>query len=487
MNGMASWGQWIQLAAQNASEAAMDGLSRWQPAEPQRGNFRRSAHQGEDGNFRFMPGQRPARKSTSALAEAMRQRGGVQAVAEAGDGGSAEGSQFLSTDTAGNGPTLLQHREHGDSQPRMQKSSSFGSLRGGQKTRRLSVPAMPSMSPSKGPGASPGGVSQQSSGAPWASQLGNEFTSFIYRGQGPAGARKDEKPRRSPKNYDQGRRPHRPVWAHPAQSFLKQWFASWISSTGFTQEQIRFAGSQMVNVEVSSLSGQETQHLLDAFFVVQGVEVLVKVMVVGLHEEGEKVNLIAEGATTKCRWETAAQCVTAAARASIGQPLEDLIAALLSAFQAAPNEEAHFEKQRERRHSLSTCSVVSEELPSTCVTPRDGDHSPARTEVSCCTSVSARPAAPPSAGDSFRMWLRSRPPLLRFQAASRGLAWDFPPSRAEKHELLLLQLFSQEAERHQEMETVRRRSSLAPSTASSSKPVQYRSLRGSRSMSSAAF
>ncbi|CAE8679148.1 unnamed protein product, partial [Polarella glacialis] len=48
---------------------------------------------------------------------------------------------------------------------------------------------------------------------------------------------------------------------------------------------------------------------------------------------------------------------------------------------------------------------------------------------------------------SFEEWLADRPPLFRFEGKAGGLAWEFPLSRIEKKELLLLQLLAEEAER----------------------------------------
>jgi hypothetical protein len=406
---MAAWGQWIQQAAESATQAAAEGIARFQAPGPEQ----------------RLPGSGTARSRPPYVAE----------------------------DSASN-PTLLQRRG-------------------------------------------------KSSGGKLASHIGKDFTSFLSRGQPAAGdGRKEEreKPvRRSPEHREQAWQTMSEAekrvylrWiygkkAHPASLYLKQWFASWAASTGVTKDQIRFSDSSIVNFEVSDSTGLEATQLLDAFFVVQGVEVLIKVTVANLSGGGE-VKLTAEGATTKCRWEIAAHCVTAAVASAVGLPLEEMLSALLTGWHAAPDEALG----RQRRHSVST---TSEELPSSCFTPRDVPEgtSPSRSEVSVGTSVSSRPymaresLVPVSAGESFRRWLTSRPPLLRFQSAARGLAWDYPLSRVEKHELLLLQLFSQEAERQAEIKAVRRRSSVAPSSIATPRPLQHRSLRGCRSMSSAAF
>lgn len=52
---------------------------------------------------------------------------------------------------------------------------------------------------------------------------------------------------------------------------------------------------------------------------------------------------------------------------------------------------------------------------------------------------------------SFADWLSDRPPLWRFDHASSGLAWDYPPSKVEKRELLVLHLVAEEEERREEL------------------------------------
>mmetsp|Transcript_99945 Transcript_99945/g.158179 ORF Transcript_99945/g.158179 Transcript_99945/m.158179 type:complete len:211 (-) Transcript_99945:79-711(-) len=70
---------------------------------------------------------------------------------------------------------------------------------------------------------------------------------------------------------------------------------------------------------------------------------------------------------------------------------------------------------------------------------------------------------------SFVEWLRWRPPFLRFEGKSKGLAWDFPLARHEKRELLLLVMMGAEKElrkgSHEEIRNVISTASSAQSEA----------------------
>merc|ERR1719215_2447109 len=55
-----------------------------------------------------------------------------------------------------------------------------------------------------------------------------------------------------------------------------------------------------------------------------------------------------------------------------------------------------------------------------------------------------KPLSKQSAG--FVEWLRWRPPFLRFEGKSKGLAWDYPLAKSEKRELLLLVMLGVEKE-----------------------------------------
>lgn len=300
---------------------------------------------------------------------------------------------------------------------------------------------------------------QQQSWSNALGKIGGEFTSFLSRGQAsPAQQPSASSIRAEAASGSAGRGRATPGRAqvHPAPVFLKQWQAAWAAATGFTAEQVRLIGSHVVHGEAMA-----DVSVLVVTYVLQGVEVLVRVTISGLQGwaegNGTPVILTADGAMTKCRWELAERCVAAANRAAEGQPLEELLAALLSMWH---------------------CDRGGTEPPSGCTSPQHSTDvpeglSPSRSEGSfiSSTAASSRPQTSrgtcheqrDTAGDSFRMWLGSRPPLLRFQHASRGLAWDHPPTKAEKHEILLLQLFSQEAERQAEIDDVRTRVSKAPS------------------------
>jgi len=62
---------------------------------------------------------------------------------------------------------------------------------------------------------------------------------------------------------------------------------------------------------------------------------------------------------------------------------------------------------------------------------------------------------------SFGDWLKSRRPTWRFENGGAGLAWDYPTTKAEKREMLLLNIIAEEGERRAEMADLMRRQQTA--------------------------
>ncbi|CAE7524947.1 Epn3, partial [Symbiodinium sp. CCMP2456] len=67
---------------------------------------------------------------------------------------------------------------------------------------------------------------------------------------------------------------------------------------------------------------------------------------------------------------------------------------------------------------------------------------------------------------SFRAWLEQRPPLLRFGAWEQK-AWDFPLSRPEKQDLVILNLTSELDKAHRSLEDQELQEDYSPRDASS--------------------
>eukprot|EP00418_Pyrodinium_bahamense_P041810 CAMPEP_0179198002 /NCGR_PEP_ID=MMETSP0796-20121207/98473_1 /TAXON_ID=73915 /ORGANISM="Pyrodinium bahamense, Strain pbaha01" /LENGTH=494 /DNA_ID=CAMNT_0020902435 /DNA_START=23 /DNA_END=1505 /DNA_ORIENTATION=+ len=150
------------------------------------------------------------------------------------------------------------------------------------------------------------------------------------------------------------------------------------------------------------------------------------------------------GAHTDCDWAKARVAVAAAAECAAGLPLEAFLDALAEAWpQGGANQ---------NKAEFGSVEGGLGSQPSS--TGRARSASPLRASLASLGSSSTRSGSDvavlasegEASGDSFADWLSERPPLWRFDHASRGLAWDSPPSKAEKRELLLLQLFAEEGE-----------------------------------------
>lgn len=232
-------------------------------------------------------------------------------------------------------------------------------------------------------------------------------------------------------------------------SALRHRFAAWSSSRSLVAEQARLTSLhwwQPAQPLVDSL-GLDCATFLEAAFVFDGVEVLARLAV--LEQEARALVL---GAESRCRWPLVQRAVASAASLTTGRPLEELLEALAKGFGLEqPPSPRGGEASPARR---SSTEEDGSSLPGT---PRS------RADIDGGLGVST---SAPGLAASFADWCRSRPPLLRFQHASTGMGWDFPLSKAEKHELLLLQVFSQEADRHSEIkgQARRRRASHAPSS-----------------------
>lgn len=149
------------------------------------------------------------------------------------------------------------------------------------------------------------------------------------------------------------------------------------------------------------------------------------------------VTAVLAGARTDCRWHEARLSVASAAERALGRPPEAFLDAMHDMWcELTPGGEILTPRP-------GACTVAS---PSETVLSRstgDGDD-----------DESLEP--------SFGEFLEEKPPLWRFDNFSRGLAWDFPQSKAEKRELLLLQLLAEARENDTELENVRRDSLLPP-------------------------
>jgi len=139
-------------------------------------------------------------------------------------------------------------------------------------------------------------------------------------------------------------------------------------------------------------------------------------------------------ASTECCMGGINTLVERAARASLGGPVEAFLDSLAEAW------------------GIRTCSTLQALAPGTPPRSLQGEVDSEDEEEAADTFDSYEDED--SCYDnmaSFEAWLSDRPPLFRFEQAAKGLAWDFPLSRQEKKELLIQQLFAEEAERMEQI------------------------------------
>jgi len=308
-----------------------------------------------------------------------------------------------------------------------------------------------------------------------------EFRDFMLRGASGAA------PPTPTRGAQQQQRNRAQAAGTPAVAALRHWFASWMAARDANADQARIAFAQLLQQQQSCdpPEGVDSATMLEASFVLEGVEVLVKLAVTGANDlatgSSSTVDIAVVGAETKCRWPLAARRVASVARATSGRPLEEFLDLLLDSF--------HVETPQPPSPNASltgSCDVSLADAPAGCrgASPRSASPQGRRRRSSMeetrspgsgCSrggdsdnATDAGAAAEPGLASSFADWCRARPPLLRFQHASRGMGWDFPLSKAEKHEMLLLQIFAQEAERRErELQVMQRRASCEPSSSGS--------------------
>lgn len=411
-------GRWIQ-------HAAAEGLSRIQAAPPPRnGEPPKKIEAGIDHTQakRRCPQQHPAttpsgvepaqsvdvstrdqKCQTTSLAMAMRQRGGVRRNVP------SETSAKIDKENA---PNLgFGQGEHWDDQTQHWGSQGYcppstSSTAPVSESRRSSF-------------ASPCSKRSLIAGNNRGLNILGEFRGFLQRG-GPC-------PR-------EGNHVGREELQHAVVAGLCHWLAAWASSRCVSADQAHLVGAH-VPLQPRDGATARGASVFEASFLLDGIEIRARVAVPDVTDMVAAGNGAADlflvEAWTKCKWIVAGRSVTAASKAKAGRPLEEFLDFV---FQAMHKESEESDASWEYESSLEE---VDNESGRECTV---------------------------GAAESFAAWCRERPPLLRFQHCSRGLAWDHPLSKVEKHELLILQIFSQDAEKKREIESVQNQSCYAPSS-----------------------
>jgi len=199
-----------------------------------------------------------------------------------------------------------------------------------------------------------------------------------------------------------------------AEAPLQKRLDDWAAEVGFARPRVTCEPREVPR------ASEESPQLMEVKLLLHGVEVCVQ-----MSASANRIAIV-DGATTVCRWAFIARGVSEAAMQAKGEALEVFLDHLLEAWElstrkASPGAPQDLsESEEEDNEDVEEEEYADEEEENTAVR-------------------------------SFEDWLFERPPLFRFDQAAKGLAWDFPPSRSEKKELLLLQLFAEEGERHEEI------------------------------------
>jgi hypothetical protein len=147
-------------------------------------------------------------------------------------------------------------------------------------------------------------------------------------------------------------------------------------------------------------------------------------------------------AWTPCAWPEAQSALVKATRLAANQTLENFLDALSQEWDLL---------EKESGEPLHEGTVLLSEVGSPQLSPHFRPSSPltkSNLDEEMEGAWDETEASESEASPTFEQWLASRTPLHRFEHASRGLAWDYPPSKVEKRELLVLHLVADEEERY---------------------------------------
>lgn len=186
---------------------------------------------------------------------------------------------------------------------------------------------------------------------------------------------------------------------------------------------------------------------VEAAVIFQGVEVLVELALCSGAAAGRAATLRSTvlGARTRCTWEVPQRLAAAAARSAHGSSIEAFMGAYLVALRRGEAGDITKSALEGASGASTTTRGGRPGSPRSLAENSSEDESPR----------SPRPAEPdprtPQRGAPNRrsvvgQWILEREPLWRCEHASVGLGWDYPLSKAEKKELLLL-TFAAEEER----------------------------------------
>lgn len=220
---------------------------------------------------------------------------------------------------------------------------------------------------------------------------------------------------------------------------------AWAAARGLSEDEVWFA-------KLRPKPQTSPPFVQEAVILVGGVEVVADISVaVSFAGPGQyRANLVT-GARTLCPWPGAQHAVERAAQVAEARPVEvpDFMDVLWGAL---ATEARAGSVQSMTAHSYPGLDDSAKRRPHDDPSGLDAaSHGPLSPEASPCgTQEDDEVLVKSSKTNSFVDWLQQRPPLWRCDNGFDGKAWDFPPSKAEKREMLLQHLFAAEEEQYME-------------------------------------
>jgi hypothetical protein len=177
----------------------------------------------------------------------------------------------------------------------------------------------------------------------------------------------------------------------------------------------------------------------------RGAEVLVE-----LEPVAGSANSVVKGAHTHITWPALKRCIRAALDTALNLNFSEFLDAVLSAWPKEEQDETHQQRPGALDVSTSECndqlffedSRENEDAMSDVCASADEEEIP----ISPIGKQQIRVLPKSSTARSFCFWLNTRQPLWRFDHKCTGLGWDFPQSKAEKREFLLLSVLNESNE-----------------------------------------
>lgn len=260
---------------------------------------------------------------------------------------------------------------------------------------------------------------------------------------------------------------------------LEATLAAWIQARGLPPLTVR-ALSVTMDDTTAATEGASRSFVLtaEATIMLSGVEVLAKVSVANLsgpcadRASARAIEPKLQSAQTYCAWPAARQRLALAVQATSGKTIEEFLDALwaegkpwgdgtlkgdsiadLGAVLSPYGTPAHLVKEEDDVIESSDESPLNSSCRSSCSSAlRPTDLSSTTMGAPTDTGIAEEPVeeeASESEADAFLEWLNERPCIRRQEHAAAGKAWDYPQSKAEKREFLVLSLMAEEQQRQE--------------------------------------